>query len=135
MASNMNDYRNKANLGISHPDGIIDPITNLRMNKRGQLQFSIDKGFSWKNLKDDDVWVNLYVGPLDDVDGDGSSDNILSRLQSLQTAVDDLDISSVTQEEFDALNGVVDNINERLESIEEVDVEPIPYDDIINIFG
>ena len=94
----------RKNLGI-----IGSTATHLRINNRGVIQFSIDNAETWKNIRDIRDWINLYVGPLDDLDGDGSGDNIIGELESIKKQLEELSGASAE---------TIESIQERLSVIE-----------------
>lgn len=94
----------RKNLGI-----IGTSATHLRINNRGVIQFSIDNAETWKNIRDIRDWINLYVGPLDDLDGDGSGDNIISELESIKKQLEEMGGASAE---------TIESIQERLSKIE-----------------
>lgn len=83
--------------------------THLRINKRGLIQYSIDNAETWKNIRDIRDWVNLYAGPLDDIDGDGSSDNIIGELESIKKQLEEINGASTD---------TVESLQERLSKVE-----------------
>ena len=83
--------------------------THLRINKRGLIQFSIDNAETWKNIRDIRDWVNLYAGPLDDMDGDGTSDNILGELESIKKQLEEMSGASAE---------TIESLQERLSKVE-----------------
>ena len=90
--------------------GIVGSIaTHLRINKRGLIQYSIDNAETWKNIRDIRDWVNLYTGPLDDMDGDGSSDNIIEELEAIKASLEELGGASAE---------TIESLQERLSNIE-----------------
>ena len=94
----------KKNLGIV---GL--SATNLRINKRGLIQYSTDNAKTWNNLRDIKEWVNLYTGPLDDMYGDGSSDNIIKELTDIKQKLDEIGGASTE---------TIESLEERLSNIE-----------------
>ena len=83
-------------LGILAPDHI--NATNLRLNKRGNIQYSTDWGLTWQNIWDSGKWINLFAAPFDDLDGDGESDDVLSALESIEKRVSTMEQDGTKQE-------------------------------------
>ena len=94
----------RKNLGI-----IGSYATHLRINKRGLIQYSVDNAETWNNIRDIRDWINLYTGPLDDLDGDGSSDNIIKELESIKAQL---------EEQGGVSSETLESINKRLSDIE-----------------
>lgn len=85
------------------------PITNIRLNKRGQLQYSVDGGVSFYNFDANinNGTINLFAAPLDDMDGDGTSDNIFETIKRIESKVQAvIDCGSV--EDFKSLEKLED---------------------------
>lgn len=61
LSNSVNDDT-RDNLGIVNTDG----ITNLRIHKRGYIQYSMDNGKSWHNSSKQ--FLNLFVDDNDDPD-------------------------------------------------------------------
>lgn len=117
----------KQNLGLVDVDQQVN-VTNLRLNKRGHIQYSTDKGKTWENLSTAKKWINLFAGPMDDIDGDGSSDNILKTIEYLKSKLDES--AGVTPEDLE-------NILNRIDELEQVtkDIQAIPDEQILALFG
>lgn len=117
----------KQNLGLADVDQNLN-VTNLRLNKRGHIQYSTDKGVTWDNLSTAKKWINLFAGPMDDVDGDGSSDNILGNIEYLKSKLEES--TGVKPEDLE-------NILKRIDELEEItkDIQGIPDDQILALFG
>lgn len=117
----------KQNLGLVDVDQQVN-VTNLRLNKRGHIQYSTDKGKTWYNLSTAKKWINLFAGPMDDIDGDGSSDNILKTIESIESRLDES--TGVKPEDLE-------NISNRIDELEQVtkNIQAIPDEQILALFG
>lgn len=135
-----------SNLGIT--DKI--PFTNIRLNKRGQIQYSTDGGNTYYNFTSGDREVlNLFAGPLDDIDGDGTSDNVTATIEDLKEKVQLL-IDMGGGEGGESAAGIVLELKTLVEALESQvsdnssdlvyikgqieDFQPMSDEDIISVF-
>lgn len=112
------------NLGICN-DGI--EATNLRLNKRGQIQYSTDHRKTWNNIVTTSQWINLFTAPIGDIDGDGNTDNVLQDIEDIRKQLEEG--SGASKEEIQEINDKLDSLEASIKSI-----KPVPDDQILNLF-
>lgn len=116
----------RQNLGIVDDQNL--DATNLRLNKRGQIQYSTDHGETWNNLSTAKKWINLFTAPLGDIDGDGVSDDLLGEIEDLKLKMEDA--SGVQAEEIQNLITQIEKLEQSLNNI-----TGIPDEQILALFG
>lgn len=120
----------RSNLGLENDIR----VTNLRLNKRGQIQYSQDKGKSWNNIRSTDRWINLFAGPMDDIDGDGTSDNVLPTIEDLKDTIEKLETEgTVPPEELESIKADLETIEKQLDEL--ANITPISDEQIDSLIN
>ena len=112
----------RSNLGLENDIR----VTNLRLNKRGQIQYSQDKGKSWNNIRSTDRWINLF--------GDGTSDNVLPTIEDLKDTIEKLETEgTVPPEELESIKADLETIEKQLDEL--ANITPISDEQIDSLIN